>query len=261
MLKPVLGKKRFQPVFELMHLIALYGMNYGNGGDLKESGEINVLKVIAKKFSRNRKFVVFDVGSNIGKYSNAVVEYFGKEHVQIYAFEPSAFTFNELKKNTDLVKGSIVYNNFGLGKVPDTLQLYTTGDGSGLASVYNRKLDHHQLSMSGVEEIKLDTFDAYCLKNDIYHIDLLKLDVEGHELQCLQGATQMLEKNAVQCIQLEFGGCNIDSRTYFMDFWYLLSEKYRIYRIVKDGLREIKRYTETEEIFKTINILAIHKEY
>lgn len=261
MLKPVLGKKRFQPVFELMHLISLYGMNYGNGGDLKESGEINVLKVIAKKFSKNRKFIVFDVGCNVGKYSNAVVEYFGKEHVHVHAFEPSAFTFNELKKNTGGAKESIVYNNFGLGKEPAKLQLYTNGEGSGLASVYNRKLDHHQLSMSGVEQIRIETLDAYCFQNQIYHIDLLKLDVEGHELSCLQGAAQMLGKNAIKSIQLEFGGCNIDSRTYLMDFWYLLSEKYRIYRIVKDGLREITRYNETGEIFKNINMLAIHKEY
>lgn len=39
--------------------------------------------------------------------------------------------------------------------------------------------------------------------HDIDHIDLLKLDIEGHELAALRGA-------------------NIDSRTYFWDFFYFL---------------------------------------
>ena len=53
------------------------------------------------------------------------------------------------------------------------------------------------------------------------------------------------------------GGANIDSRTFFQDFWYLLSGKYKIYRIIKNGLIEVKGYEESLEIFKNINFLAI----
>ena len=42
----IMGKKRFQNVFEYLFNISLKGMNYGNGGDFYESCELNVLKYI-----------------------------------------------------------------------------------------------------------------------------------------------------------------------------------------------------------------------
>lgn len=69
----------------------------------------------------------------------------------------------------------------------------------------------------------------------------------------------MICNNKIEVIQFEFGGCNIDSRTYFQDFYYLLKDNYKIYRILKNGLIEIKSYKEIYEIFITINYLAIKK--
>ena len=69
----------------------------------------------------------------------------------------------------------------------------------------------------------------------------------------------MLENHKVDFIQFEFGGRNIDSRTYFQDFYYLLKEDYYIYRIVKDGLYKIERYKEMYEAFITTNYLAERK--
>ena len=87
------------------------------------------------------------------------------------------------------------------------------------------------------------------------------MDIEGHELSALKGAKEMLEGKKIRFIQFEFGGTNVDSRTYFQDFWYLLSKNYTIYRIVKDGLHLIPKYKETQEIFTTINYLAELKSY
>lgn len=88
----------------------------------------------------------------------------------------------------------------------------------------------------------------------------MKLDVEGHELAVLKGGKQMLDDGKIHVIQFEFGGCNIDSRTYFQDFFYLLSPGFRIYRIVKDGLFPIEEYSEDLEVFKTTNYLCISKK-
>src|SRR5690606_3866529 len=104
--------------------------------------------------------------------------------------------------------------------------------------------------------IEIRTIDQFCRDQNISNIDFLKLDIEGHEMAALRGASEMLNKNAIRFIQFEFGGCNIDSRTYFQDFWYLLHERYKIYRIVRDGLFHVERYSETYEIFRTINYLA-----
>ena len=60
-------------------------------------------------------------------------------------------------------------------------------------------------------------------------------------------------------IQFEFGGCNIDRRTYFQDFWYLLKDNFDIYRISPKGPILIKKYSERDEAFVMTNYLAINK--
>lgn len=243
-----------QKIYEALYRLALSGMNYGNGGDFKESGELNILKIIKDKFNTEQAITIFDVGANVGNYSKNLHHFFQDKAV-IHAFEPSKKTFEIFLKTTDNIKG-LVSNNFGLSDSETDLVLYSNEEGSGLASIYHRNLEHFGISMDNSESIKLSTIDTYCQNNNINRIHFLKLDVEGHELAALKGAKQMIENNKIDFIQFEFGGCNIDSRTYFQDFFYLLKGKYRIYRILKDGIAEIPVYKETNEIFITINYLA-----
>ena len=144
-------------------------------------------------------------------------------------------------------------NNFGMSNTEGEMTLFYDNEGSGLASLYQRQLDYFGIDFSKKETVSITTLDNYCSKNKINRIDLLKLDVEGNELKILDGASKMLSKNKITNIQIEFGGCNLDSRTYFRDFWNLLHEKFHVFYILRDSLREIERYQETLEIFKTTN--------
>ena len=254
LLKGNLGKKRMQGFYETLFRLALKGMNYGNGGDFKESGELNVLNYIQNKFKHEKSFTLFDVGANIGNYSKVLADFFGKTAI-VHAFEPSSFTFEKLRENT-AGRSGIITNNFGFSDYDDKVLLYTNKEASGLASVYQRNLAQMSISMEKSEEILLFTADNYCLENNINRIHLLKIDVEGHELNVLKGAAKLLSDGAVEFIQFEFGGTNIDSKTYFRDFYNLLKDRYRLYRIVKDGLYEVKQYKITQEVFVSTNYLA-----
>ena len=253
----ILGKKRFQRLFEYLFNTSLKGMNYGNGGDFHESGELNVLNYINEKLKSEKSLVLFDVGGNVGNYSKVLSEVFNKK-AKIHSFEPSKKTFLLFKETTNKIP-NIIPNNFGMSDNENNQLLYTNKDGSGLASVYQRKLDHFGITMDMSEEIKLSTLDIYCKINDIDRINFLKLDIEGHELSALHGAIELINNKKIDYIQFEFGGTNIDSKTYFRDFYYLLNTNYKIYRILKDGLFEITSYKETYEIFSAINYLAIKK--
>lgn len=116
----------------------------------------------------------------------------------------------------------------GLSNEPSTQTLFFDKKTSELASLYKRELTHYNIDMSQTEEVKLTTLDLYCTKNNITKIDLLKLDVEGHEINALKGGTEMINSDKVSIIQFEFSGCNIDSRTYFQDFctYSLISTKF-----------------------------------
>lgn len=252
-----ISKIKDQNFWETIYNLSLKKMNFGNGGDFSESGELFVLKLIKNKLEKSPNLTIFDVGANIGNYSKAISEIF-PENAKIYSFEPSKTTFELFLKNTKNIE-NIIPHNFGFSEQEESQILYSNIEGSGLASVYHRKLDHYGINMDKTEEIKLTTIDDFCTKINISHIHFLKLDVEGHELSALTGAKKMIENKKIDFIQFEFGGCNIDSRTYFQDFFYLLKDNYKIYRILKDGIHELPSYKENNEIFLTINYLAIKK--
>lgn len=246
-----------QDSWESILKISLTHMNYGNGGDFDKSGELNVLKHIKEKLDKNLSLIIFDVGGNTGNYAKALSDFF-KARAIIYSFEPSKKTYELLSEATKNIQ-NIISINIGFSDKENNQLLYTNHDGSVCASVYKRNLERFGISFDKSEEIKLTTIDNYCAKNNIDRIHFLKLDIEGHELEALKGAIQLINNRKIDFIQFEFGQCNIDSKTYFLDFYYLLKNNYHIYRILKDGLFELKEYQEIYEIFKTTNYLAIKK--
>ena len=232
-------------------------MNFGRGTHPATSGELYVMKMISSDKESGRR-VVLDVGANIGKYSVALSKHFaGDDHV-IHSFEPSPLTFEQLKKNVADLR-AVQVHNVALSDHEGDQTLFSRSPLSGMSSLYQRRLEHFNMQMDRTETIHTTTLDSFAAEHEIDSIHFLKMDIEGHELSCLSGATQFMQKNRIKYIQFEFGGCNIDSRTYFQDFWYLLSPGYKLFRIVQDGLVEIKAYNERLEIFKNINYLAIRK--
>jgi FkbM family methyltransferase len=262
LLAPHYGKKKYQPLFESLYKLSLAGMNIGGGTNVTDSGELSVVHYIRERLlssKRNKGCVIFDVGANIGEYSLLLNDVFGTG-TEIHSFEPSAKTFKKLVENLhSKIKG--YQQNFGLGENDYSTTLFSDHDESGLASVYKRKLDHYHIDMNQTETIEIRKLDSYCLERNIAHIHFLKLDVEGHEKKVLDGAKDMLDGGKIDFIQFEFGGTDIDSRTFFRDFYYLLADQYRIYRIVKDGIYPVFGYGEFYESFLATNYLAERKSF
>ncbi len=244
-----INKKRFQKFFENLYLLSLHGMGYGEG-DFDKDGETSFLKQLGKN---KEKLVIFDVGANIGKYSLECVRFV--KNSEIYAFEPSKKTFETLKNNLKNFKG-IHLHNIGFGRKNKTEILFYNEKNSGLASLHNRNLEHMNILFNKKEKVKIETVDSFCKKNSIKEIDLLKIDVEGNELNVLKGAKNMLKQKKIKRIQFEFGGSNIDSRVFFKDFWKMLHKDYNLYRIIRGGLIPIKNYKHSLELFALINYLA-----
>ncbi len=128
--------------------------------------------------------------------------------------------------------------------------------GSPLGSLYERQLDHLEISVAKTEDVVVTTADDYAAVHQISHVDLLKVDAEGHELHVLRGAERLLAEERVGLVQFEFGGTNIDSRTFLRDFYELLEPRYELHRVLGDGVYPIGPYRETSEIFTTTNFLA-----
>ncbi len=236
------GKKAFQPIFKKFFDISIEGLNIGTGGgSIYQNGELFAARYA---LSKEQTPIVFDVGAQGGDYIQAILN-FSKNQAKIYAFEPCSRDYQLLK---ELFGEKITLVKNALGNTDGEGTLYYPNAVSGLSSLYK---PHDGFTEN--EKVKIDTIDSFCKLNNIKNITLLKLDVEGNELACLQGAQQMLPN--IKNIQFEFGISSMNARTYFRDIFNFLSD-YKIYRILKDGLHEIKSPEKITELLFTTNYLA-----
>lgn len=228
---------------------------YGdNNSDPSANGEEQFLRTELRKHSGGTG-VVFDVGANIGEWSKYCLSVMPT--LNMHLFEPSRITFNKLQSST--WPQSVILNNCGLGECNEQLNLNIAGDGSGMNSIHLRH-GVKGVAMESVERIDICTLDAYCEDKAITHINLLKVDVEGHELAVFKGAQKMLSEKRIDCIQFEYGGCNLDARVYLLDIWdYLAPFGFDFYKIYPSGPRKIEGYDQSRETFKYSNWLAVRR--
>jgi FkbM family methyltransferase len=259
------GSAWFQHLLERNVEYSQYLMGIGSGGSPESSGEGVLCEELGKRYENGRQPpVVFDVGSNRGQFIRLVMQNLSRMNVpcSVHAFEPSRETYGMLH---DSLKGNehLVLNNFGLGRQAGEFELYSDDIGSGLASLSRRRLDHFGIEVRRTEKVNIRTLDEYCGARGIERIDLLKVDVEGHELDVMAGGERMFRERRIAMTSFEIGGCNIDTRTYFQDFWYFLQEHgmRKICRITPSGrLALLGKYKEEYEQFRTTNFLALRSD-
>jgi FkbM family methyltransferase len=224
-----------------------------NNCNPEENGEELILRAILPSLKGG---VIFDVGSNVGDWTAFALSV--ERSLKFELFEPSttAYKLSKIK----LENKQININNFGLGSEEGVCSLHMVSPESGMNSLYFRK-GIEGVNFAMTETVKISTIDDYCLANNISRVDYLKIDVEGHELSVLKGASSLLNNKNIKFIQYEYGGCNLDSKTYFLDIWDILTNNgYKIYKIFPRGLKLINNYNQKLENFKYSNYLAVSNQ-
>lgn len=194
-----------------------------------------------------------DIGGNKGKYTEQIIKQ--APSCDVVIFEPAKTNVETLSQKFSNIS-NVKIEQCAVSNEVGEATLYSNEDGSGMASLTQRRLDHFGIDFNNTESIKTIRFEDYWkveLKSK--NIDICKLDIEGHELDALTGFGEAIKH--VSVIQIEFGGCNIDTRTFFQDFWYFFQEnEFDLYRISPIGLIPVPRYRELDEFFSTTNYLA-----
>ena len=138
-----------------------------------------------------------------------------------------------------------------------TTELYLNAPGAKVASLHKGHWGQGENS----ETVELTTLDNFCEQQGIQKLDLLKLDVEGHELSVLEGAERMLAAGRIEVIQFEFSVANLASRTYLRDFFDCLGPSFHLHRVLRDGLGPADPYHPRHEVFTgATNYLAIRRD-
>lgn len=252
------GNRIVQKMLQKTVFICQYLMGIGSGSGVLTSGEHIIFEVLAHRCKP--PYYVLDVGANKGQFLKLILENVSINDLIIHCFEPGRETFKIISEKT-IKDNRIKLNNIGIGSEQGEMTLHYDAPGSGIASLTKRKLDHFGIVFDKSETVQIETIDNYCLANSINRINLLKIDIEGHELDALHGAKRMFGEKAIDIVTFEFGGCNIDTRTFLQDFWYLFVDtNMKLFRITPSGyLFPIESYNEIHEQFRTTNFIAINQ--
>jgi hypothetical protein len=109
--------------------------------------------------------------------------------------------------------------------------------------------------------VKSIRLDEYMKKNNIEEVYFAKLDIEGHELFALRGASESLKQGKIKYIQFEYGACNIDSRTYLKDFYDLIKDlNYEVAKLLPSSIEVVEQYDRLRENFYDSNWLIRRKQ-
>lgn len=165
---------------------------------------------------------VFDVGAHIGMTTLEFSDEF--PDATVYAFEPGTQNFERMRSNL-IGKPDVLLYNIGLSSAVGEGSLLCESDHPSMARLVQGN------GAGERERVTLDTIDNFVARAQIQNIDLLKVDVEGHEMQVFAGAKKMLEEGRISLIRFETAiDPDLDYHTQFSTaFEFLRGFGYRLF--------------------------------
>ena len=120
-----------------------------------------------------------DIVIDCGSYDGATAVRFVNMGCEVYSFEMNKTNYERAAKLA--TEKNFVVENLGLGSLKHTAN-YTPNGGAT------------QIDMHGSESAQITTIDSYVGEKNIPHVDFIKMDVEGAELDILKGAAITIAK-------------------------------------------------------------------
>jgi FkbM family methyltransferase len=150
---------------------------------ITEITELPVINHIKSILTTKKTFI--DIGAHIGFYSISLLNDFQN----IYAFEPSKFQFDYLKRNVIINQSkNIKVSHVAAGSVHGFLQMNVMGRSGGTNTLVESIASvGDPIEKYSVEVVTIDS-------QKITDVDFIKIDVEGFELEVLKGAINTIKR-------------------------------------------------------------------
>lgn len=182
--------------------------------------------------------VVIDVGANVGRWSLLVARLFKTQ--MVFAFEPFKETFAKLQKNISLNQQLMIQTvNQAVSDSEDNIAMT-------VKNYFNTGMNQIDLSAAN-KTLSAVRLDFFCETNKIQKIDVIKIDVEGFEMNVLKGSEKLIKQWRPKII------CEIDDSLLLQNkivpadiFNFLQGLNYKIYRLPQMSL--VSDRTPTKDI-------------
>jgi len=223
----------------------LQGKGAGSGWDMRSE-----LRAAAGCITRPDP-VLLDVGANRGKWSQGMLRLFPATR-RVILIEPQKDCLTALDV-VDLPGKLIVPCAVSdhSGEEP----FHVSGVGWGAASLHARNETCFATRSQKEITVPVTTLDEVFEREGIQYVDFAKFDIEGAELSAFHGAARCFSCGAFGALSFEFGSGNINSRTFFHDFWTFFTELgFEVFRVLPGGhILRIDHYYEDLEYFRGVS--------
>lgn len=189
--------------------------------------------------------VILDIGANIGYYTIQFGRILGKQGV-VHSFEPCSYQFDTLERNIKLNDLANVIKNKLI--VSDQHDVRKKIFFSGMTNTGSSSLE---IETKNFEEVECTTLDRYCEQKNIEKIDVVKIDVEGHEMGVLKGMERLLRDGKVINLFLEINTHTLSSAgtSAFEIISYLQRFLYKPYSIASGQTAEYSMGEDESLVF------------
>ena len=165
---------------------------------------IDPLRDLYSLLDHNKEPVVFDVGANDGETIQEFLGIFPEAHV--VAFEPDVSCCNAIQRRFN-GRPNLRIQNVAVGAKRGTAEL-NLFSGNRMNSLLSFDEDPENVMLksfkpTGTMSVSVEALDSFCAEHGIAHIDILKIDTQGYDLEVLKGAATLLEQRRVKTVLLE----------------------------------------------------------
>ncbi len=203
----------------------------------------------------NSNPILIDVGANKGEWTNQAVTILHQHGIDgyIWAFEPTRSTFDYLQKRVSNLR-NVNVQRAALAKRTGEAKFFVIAPLAGTNSLY-------KIAGSTPEVVKTLSLDDFLMQQQIGHVDFLKSDVEGFDMDVLLGAEMALQNGTIDVWQFEYSYRWLFSRHYLKDvFDYIADKPYKLGKLYGNGIEFYSVWhPELERFFETNFVLVKHE--
>lgn len=163
---------------------------------------------IRRRLPGKRFHTVFDVGAHRGQWTSRSLQYYPK--ADIYSFEPVTGTYEHLTRVVGK-RPNVHCRKLALGPTPGLVEIVLQRESSTNSLRHVTDPSSTASDRAATEKVEVVTLDGFCESEGIAHIDFLKVDAEGYDLEVLRSGERLLGDNQVDFIQVETGILSTDA--------------------------------------------------